>query len=68
MKVTVNGSRCQGHNRCMILAPAAFEVDEFGYAFVPEDRQEVTEDRREAVLAAARNCPERAILVSEEEG
>lgn len=66
MKVTVDGSKCQGHNRCIILAPDTFEVDDYGFAFVPPDQQEVTAERREAVSSAARNCPERAIVLSED--
>lgn len=65
MKVTVDSSKCQGHNRCMILAADTFEVDDFGYAHVPEDKRDVTAERRDSVVAAARNCPEQAIQLTE---
>jgi len=64
MHVSVDETKCQGHNRCMILAPETFEVDDMGFAHVPEDKREVTEDHREAVEGAARNCPEMAIVLS----
>lgn len=65
MRVSVDGTKCQGHNRCMVLAPDIFEVDDLGFAHVPADKQLVTEDRLEAARAAARNCPEMAISLSE---
>jgi ferredoxin len=60
--VRVDAARCQGHNRCRALAPALFEVDDYGQAtvigggVVPEGQ----EDR--ARLAVA-NCPELAITI-----
>lgn len=65
MHVSVDETKCQGHNRCMILAPETFAVDDMGFAYVPEGKGEVTQDRREAVEGAARNCPEMAIILSE---
>ena len=50
----------------MVLAPETFEVDDMGFAHVPQDMREVTDDRREAVEGAARNCPEMAIVLSED--
>jgi ferredoxin len=66
MHVNVDATKCQGHNRCMILAPETFDVDDMGFAMVPGEMQEVTDGRREAVEAAARNCPEMAIVLSED--
>jgi ferredoxin len=48
----------------MILAPETFEVDDFGFAHVPEHKRDVAADRIEVVKAAARNCPEMAIILS----
>jgi ferredoxin len=62
MKVRVDGEKCQGHNRCIALAPDLFEPDEYGYAHeknggvVPAGREE------DAKLAVA-NCPELAIYL-----
>lgn len=66
MRVSVDSGRCQGHNRCMILAADTFDTDDMGFAHVQEGREVVTDDRRESVVAAARNCPEMAITVSED--
>jgi ferredoxin len=49
----------------MILAPDTFEVDDLGFAHIPEDKREVTDPRREALESAARSCPEMAIVLSE---
>ncbi|MER5221041.1 ferredoxin [Streptomyces flaveus] len=60
--VTVDSTRCQGHARCFAFAPDVFDIDDEGYAFVPEDKSriaEVAEDVQHAVV----NCPERAILI-----
>lgn len=64
MRVNVDEAKCQGHNRCMILAPETFEVDDLGFAHVPEDKRDVAADESERVGAAARNCPEMAIALS----
>lgn len=66
-RLSVDPARCQGHARCVTFAPDVFEFDDEGYAFVPEDKSvyaELTPDVRQAVA----NCPERAILVTEEPG
>ncbi len=61
MKVTVDREACQGHNRCYLLCPQVFDVDDEGYAFV---RVEVVPQEFERkVQLAARNCPERAIKI-----
>ncbi|CAB4933244.1 MAG: ferredoxin [Actinobacteria bacterium] len=65
MKAQVNPSKCQGHNRCMIIAPELFEVDDYGYAMVQGDG-EVAPELVEKARAAAANCPELAILLSQE--
>ncbi|MFI9629384.1 ferredoxin [Streptomyces sp. NPDC052042] len=60
--VSVDSTRCQGHARCFAFAPDIFDIDDEGYAFVPEENRivEVTEDLRHAVV----NCPERAIQLT----
>lgn len=62
--VHVDPTRCQGHARCLAMAPEAFDFDDEGYAFVPEDRNTFA-DLPDKVRLAAANCPERAILVKE---
>ncbi|MDH3755475.1 MAG: ferredoxin [Acidimicrobiia bacterium] len=62
MQIRVDPDKCQGHNRCYMLAPELFDVDDYGYAShigdgdVPgelEDKARLTRD----------NCPEHAITV-----
>jgi ferredoxin len=60
MKVSVDHDRCQGHNRCHVLVPEVFDVDELGYSVVVLT-SDVPEHLVARTLEAARNCPERAI-------
>jgi ferredoxin len=62
MKVRVDEERCQGHSRCMALAPEVFEVDDYGMSHVLIDGEVPTELEDKAKLAAV-NCPERAIII-----
>ena len=67
MKVKVDSEKCQGHNRCYVLAPGLFQVDEFGYATARGDGTVPPELHEKARLAVT-NCPERAIEIVEGEG
>jgi ferredoxin len=49
------------------FAPDVFDLDDEGYAFVIEDKSVYAELAHDVRLAVA-NCPERAILVTEEPG
>lgn len=64
VKIHVNPDKCQGHNRCYVLAPELFDVDDYGYA--TEVNEGVVPDglRDKAELAIA-NCPEHAIEIVE---
>ncbi|MDP1876351.1 MAG: ferredoxin [Actinomycetota bacterium] len=66
MRIAVDPSKCQGHNRCMIFAPDVFEVDDYGFATVQDPAGTVPEERVEAVRTAVANCPELAISVLED--
>jgi ferredoxin len=61
--VEVNASRCQGHARCLALAPDIFDFDDEGYAHVPADQAEQAE-LTDALRLARSNCPERAIVLT----
>ena len=37
MKIRVNPDLCQGHNRCMSLAPELFDADDYGLASALND-------------------------------
>ena len=64
MKIHVDSDKCQGHNRCYVLAPELFEVDDYGQSTVIVD--EVPADLEAKARLAIANCPEYAIeIVSE---
>ena len=69
MRLRINGERCQGHGKCYMVAPEAFEPnedDDWGRATVL-----ITEpDPADAALmrhldSAVGNCPEQAITLEE---
>lgn len=60
MRVWVDRDRCQGHNRCCLLAPELFEVDELGFAQAKGDGV-VPDDLEDRATLAVRNCPEYAV-------
>ena len=64
MKAHVDRERCHGHNRCYMLCPAVFDVDDEGFAFVI--REDVPPEDESRARLAADNCPERAIVITEE--
>jgi ferredoxin len=65
MKIHVIADKCQGHNRCYVLAPELFDVDDYGYATASNDGAVPPELEEKARLAIA-NCPEHAIEVLED--
>ena len=65
MKIHVEEEKCQGHNRCFVVASELFELDDFGYAHETNDGDVPPELEEKARLAVA-NCPENAIIVVEE--
>ena len=62
MRVWVDPDKCQGHVRCVAVAPDIFLQDEQGIAYTREE--DVPAEAQERVLQAERNCPERAIVVT----
>jgi ferredoxin len=65
MRVTVDGNKCQGHNRCYALAPELFDVDDYGQAVVIGDGC-VPPDLIDKARLAVSNCPEYAISIDDE--
>ncbi len=65
VRVHVDPEKCQGHSRCKALAPALFELDEFGNARAAGDGI-VPEDQLEQAYLAQANCPEMAVEIIEE--
>ena len=64
MRITYNRDACQGHNRCYMLAPELFDVDDEGYAILLVDGEVPPSSTRKR-NSACDNCPEYAIEVSE---
>ena len=64
MRITVDGSKCHGHQMCAIAAPAVFGSDDYGNAVVLMDP--VPPEQHAAARRAEANCPERAITIEED--
>ncbi|UDY36529.1 ferredoxin [Dermatobacter hominis] len=62
MRIQFDRDACQGHNRCYLLAPELFDVDDEGYAVLLVEGEVPAELREKAELAAD-NCPEYAITL-----
>jgi len=62
VRIVYDRAACQGHNRCYLLAPELFDVDDEGYAIllVEGDVPAALEDK---ARLAADNCPEYAITL-----
>ena len=65
MKIRVDQEKCQGHNRCFVVAPDLFELDDYGYAHEVNEGIVPPEMQEKARLAVT-NCPELAIEIVEE--
>lgn len=65
LKARVNRQRCQGHARCVALAPELFELAELGESHAAGDGVFPPNLRDKAHLARA-NCPELAIDLEEQ--
>jgi len=61
MRVTVDDSRCHGHQMCAIASPEVFGSDDYGNAVVLVNPVPV--DLEPSVRRAEANCPERAITL-----
>ena len=61
MKVSVDEERCRGHAVCCTYSPEVFTLTDDGYTVV--EMAQVPAEFEEAVRAAVRSCPERAITV-----
>jgi ferredoxin len=61
----IDSERCQGHARCIALAPDLFELDPLGNAQVTGGGIIAPGREAKARLAQA-SCPETAIEISEE--
>jgi ferredoxin len=64
MRIRVDPEKCQGHARCIGIAPELFEVDDYGLSTVTVDP--VPDALESKARLAVANCPEYAIEVVEE--
>ena len=63
LRVSIAADRCQGHNRCCLVAPELFEADDEGNAQVRGDGVVPAGLEQKARLAVA-NCPEHAVRLT----
>jgi ferredoxin len=62
MEVRVDGSCCQGHTPCAVIAPESFELDDVdGHARATH--AVVPPQLHGQVHEAAQSCPEQAVVV-----
>ena len=65
MKIRIDKASCVGNARCAAVAPELFPLDENGYIQV--DEIEVPPGMEEDARRGAAACPERIILIEEDE-
>ncbi len=65
MQLHIDSSRCQGHNRCAVIAPTLVVIDDLGMASPAGDGM-VPTDQEAAAKLAADNCPEYAISLTDD--
>lgn len=65
MKIRINKAGCVGNARCATVAPELFPLDDDGYIAVTE--VVVPPDQEALARRGARACPERIIVVEEDE-
>lgn len=65
MKIRIQKSACVGNARCAAIAPELFPLDDDGYIAVEEF--DVPPGMEALARRGARACPERIIVVEEDE-
>ncbi len=65
VRIRVDPEVCQGHNRCTMIAPDLFKLDDIGMATAADDGV-IPSGREEAARLAIANCPEFAISIVDE--
>lgn len=61
MRIEVDFDKCQSNAVCQSIAPSIFEVRDDGYLYVLDE--EPSNDLRDLVERAARECPTQAITI-----
>ncbi|MEZ5816172.1 MAG: ferredoxin [Hyphomicrobiaceae bacterium] len=65
-RLVVDDDKCQGHNRCRLLAPDLVDIDDLGFAHAKGDGT-VPSELLEKARLAVRNCPEFALRLETDE-
>ena len=65
MRIRIDRGLCTGHGRCFTLAPDVFGYDDEGFSTLRHES--VAAEFEEAALRGAGNCPERAIILEDDE-
>jgi ferredoxin len=66
LRVRVDDQLCHGHQMCAISAPEVFGSDDYGNAVVLIDGP-IPVDLEAATRRAEGNCPERAVIITEDD-
>ena len=66
MRIKVDADKCEGHNRCFVVASELFELDDSGYAREVGDGK-VPAGLEEKAHLSVTNCPELAISIGEDD-
>jgi ferredoxin len=64
LKIEIDYQRCQGHARCIALAPELFDIDDYGNGKVRFEGP-LAPERLEKARYVQRNCPEYAIRIND---
>lgn len=59
-RLLVDSDKCQGHNRCQVLAAELIEIDDLGFAKA-KDAGAIPAGLMEKARLAVKNCPEYAL-------
>lgn len=62
MRIEFDRDKCQGHNRCYLIAPELFDVDDEGYAVLRLEG-ELPAELEASARRCEDNCPEYAITL-----
>lgn len=66
MKIRIEKSGCVGNARCAAVSDTMFPLDDDGY--IATDGFDVAQGQEQAARRGARACPERIIVVEEDDG
>jgi ferredoxin len=60
-RLTIDPGKCQGHGRCVLIAPDYFDMDDTGFGVVL--RADVDDADEADIDEAVLSCPEHAITL-----